>query len=125
MTRRYVVLVAEDDALVRNLINTVLLRDGYSVLLASDGQEALEVSRGYSGDIDLLLSDVVMPRMNGLNLAESLRAERPAIRSLLMSGKLGSETIRIGPEMDFLRKPFVPEELRQKLRELLSHFADL
>jgi len=124
MARSYVVLVAEDDALVRNLINAVLLRDGYSVLLASDGQEALEVSRGYSGEIDLLLSDVLMPRMNGLNLARSLKAERPGIRSLLMSGKLGSETICPSAEMDFLRKPFVPDELRRKMRELLSRLTD-
>jgi CheY-like chemotaxis protein len=124
MVRRHVVLVAEDDALVRDLINTVLLRAGYSVLLASDGQEALEVSRSYSGHIDLLLSDVVMPRMNGLKLAVNIRAERPAIRSLLMSGKLGTEIIRQSREVDFLRKPFLPEELRQKLREILDRAPD-
>jgi CheY-like chemotaxis protein len=120
MMRRHVVLLAEDDPLVRNLVSTVLLRDGYSVLVACDGEEALQVSRSYSGQIDVLLSDVVMPKMSGLNLAVSIRTERPATRSLLMSGKLGSEIIRESRELDFLRKPFVPEELRQKLREILS-----
>ena len=120
MTQRHVILLVEDDVLVRNLVNTVLLRDGYLVLVACDGEEALKVSRAYVGHIDLLLSDVVMPKMNGLNLAVSIRIERPAIRSLLMSGKLGSEVIRESRELDFLRKPFVPEELRQKLREILS-----
>ncbi|HKD04453.1 MAG TPA: response regulator [Bryobacteraceae bacterium] len=124
MARRHVVLVAEDDALVRELINSVLLREGYSVLLASDGVEALELSRGYSGDIHLLLSDVIMPRMNGVNLAANIRAERPATRSLLMSGELGTEITRPSREVDFLRKPFVPEELRRKLREILDPAPD-
>ncbi len=120
MVRCYVVLVAEDEELVRDLIHTILLRAGYSVLLASDGQEALELSRSYAGDIDILLSDVVMPGMSGVHLAESIRAERPAIRSLLMSGKLPSEIVSQGGDADFMRKPFVPEELRQKLREMLD-----
>ncbi len=125
MTQHCVVLVADDEAFVRNLVNTVLLRDGYSVLLASNGEEALRVSRGYSGSIDLLLSDVVMPGMSGFILAESLRAERPTIRSLLMSGKLGCDDIRSGAEIEFLRKPFVAQELRRKLREILNRAADL
>ena len=67
MKEPMVVLVAEDDVLVRNLINVVLSRAGYAVLLAADGEEALQISRHYAGEINLLLSDVMMPRMDGLS----------------------------------------------------------
>jgi CheY-like chemotaxis protein len=115
-----VVLVAEDDVLVRNLINTVLIRAGYAVLLASDGEEALALSRHYNGDIHLLLSDVTMPRMDGVELAARLREERPAVPALLVSGKMSSELIDGNCFFDFLRKPFVPDQLRSKLEEILS-----
>jgi CheY-like chemotaxis protein len=120
MTVPHVVLVAEDDVLVRNLINTVLIRAGYSVLLAADGQEALELSRRYLGEIHLLLSDVTMPKMNGFALAESIRQERPGTRALLMSGRLSSEIVEENAMFDFLRKPFVPAELKSKLETILS-----
>ena len=115
-----VVLVAEDDVLVRNLINTVLIRAGYAVLLAADGEEAMELSRRYNGDIHLLLSDVMMPRMDGLELAARLREERPTVPALLVSGRLSSELIEGNCYFDFLRKPFVPDQLRSKLEEILS-----
>src|SRR5579864_5539092 len=86
-----VILVAEDDVLVRNLINAVLSRAGYSVLLASDGAEALELSRHYAGEIHLLLSDVMMPRMDGVSLVHAIRGERPRTRALLISGRMSSE----------------------------------
>jgi CheY-like chemotaxis protein len=116
----WVVLVAEDDVLVRNLINTVLMRAGYSVLLASDGEEALELSRRYQGEIHLLLSDVVMPRMDGLELAARIREERPLARALLVSGKMSSEIVEGNALFDFLHKPFVPGQLRSKLQEILT-----
>ena len=115
-----VVLVAEDDVLVRNLVNTVLIRAGYAVLLAADGEEALDLSRRYNGDIHLLLSDVMMPRMDGLELVARLREERPTVPALLVSGKLSSELIEGNCDFDFLRKPFVPDQLRSKLEEILS-----
>jgi CheY-like chemotaxis protein len=115
-----VVLVADDDVLVRNLINVVLTRAGYTVLLASDGEEALELSRHYAGEIHLLLSDVVMPRMGGIQLAAVIRDERPTTRALLISGKLSSEILTGNSLYDFLRKPFVPDQLRGKLKEILG-----
>jgi two-component system cell cycle sensor histidine kinase/response regulator CckA len=124
MTRPFVVLVADDDVLVRNLINAVLTRSGYSVLLASDGVEALDLSRRYSGEIDLLLSDVTMPRMNGFMLAEQFRKERPDTRALLISGKTSSEIVAGNAMFDFLRKPFVPEQLKLKLVQILSRAPD-
>lgn len=120
MTRPYVVLVADDDVLVRNLINAVLTRSGYSVLMATDGQEALDMSRRYSGEIHLLLSDVVMPRMNGFKLAESIREERPGIRALLISGRTSSEILAGNALFHFLSKPFVPAQLKAKLQQILS-----
>jgi len=116
----YVVLVAEDDVLVRNLINTVLVRAGYSVLLAADGEEALQLSRRHSGNVDLLLSDVMMPRMDGITLAARIRDERPGTLALLISGRLSSEIVEANAMFDFLRKPFVPAQLRSKLEEILS-----
>jgi len=89
-------------------------------LLAADGEEALELSRRYSGDIHLLLSDVMMPRMDGLELVARLREERPTVPALLVSGKLSSELIEGNLAFDFLHKPFVPDQLRLKLEEILS-----
>jgi CheY-like chemotaxis protein len=120
MTRPFVVLVADDDVLVRNLINAILTRSGYSVLVAADGEEALELSRRYTGEIHLLLSDVIMPRMNGFKLAERIREERPSTRALLISGNTSAELQTCNAPFDFLHKPFVPEQLKAKLRQMLS-----
>ena len=89
-------------------------------MLAADGEEALELSRRYNGDIHLLLSDVMMPRMDGLELVARLREERPTVPALLVSGKLSAELLEGNCDFDFLRKPFVPDQLRSKLEEILS-----
>jgi CheY-like chemotaxis protein len=102
------------------MIHRVLTRAGYSVLLAADGEEALELSRGHSGGIDLLLSDIMMPRMDGLNLAARIREERPHTKTLLISGQMNSEMPDGDGFFGFLRKPFVPEQLRSKLEEILT-----
>jgi len=115
-----VVLVAEDDVFVRNLINTVLTRAGYSVLLAADGTEALELSRHFAGDIHLLLSDVMMPGIDGLKLAAKIHEERPGTPALLISGKTSSEIVQGNVLFDFLAKPFVPAQLKAKLNEVMS-----
>jgi two-component system cell cycle sensor histidine kinase/response regulator CckA len=120
MTEPYVILVAEDEVLVRNLINVVLVRAGYSVLIASDGEEALELSRRYAAEIHLLLSDVTMPRMDGFTLTKLLREERPSTKALLISGKLSSEILEGNAKFDFLRKPFVPDQLKSKIRDILA-----
>lgn len=119
-----VVLVAEDDVFVRNLINTVLTRAGYSVLVAADGAEALELSRHYAGEIHLLLSDVMMPGMDGVQLAAQIRQERPGTRALLISGKTSSEIVRGNTLFDFLAKPFVPAQLKAKLDEIMNRTAE-
>ena len=119
MRAPYVVLVAEDDLFVRNLINRVLVRAGYSVLLAADGEEALQISRSHPGKVDLLLSDVMMPRMDGITLLTRIRDERPGTLALLISGKMSSEISEGNTMFDFLRKPFMPAQLKTKLEEIL------
>ena len=102
------------------MINLVLTRASYSVLIACDGSEALELSRNYSGHIHLLLSDVTMPKMDGVTLAGKLRQERPEMQALLISGKTSSEIVHGSSTFHFMRKPFRPAQLRDKIDELLA-----
>ena len=82
-----VVLLAEDDAAVRNLVAFMLLKEGYAVLAANDGQEALDICRQFKDPIHLLLTDVTMPRMTGVELAEQVLKKRSEIKILIMSGE--------------------------------------
>ena len=110
-----VVLIVDDDANIRNFLSLMIQQKGYSLLTANDGQEALALSRTYPGDIDLLVSDVQMPRMNGLDLAGHVLDERPRTRVLMMSG-IEPDTLAL----PFLRKPFLPDELWRKLDEVFA-----
>jgi CheY-like chemotaxis protein len=115
-----VVLLAEDELVVRSLARSVLVSAGYKVLDATDGEHALEVSRGYKGSIDVLLTDVRMPKMNGIELSAQVTVERPGIKILFMSGKTSGDLIMHGEKIDFLRKPFQPEALCDRINSLLS-----
>jgi DNA-binding response OmpR family regulator len=115
-----VILVADDEALIRNLVTLLLQHDGYFVLSAADGHEGLELSRKYPGAIDLLITDMEMPRMNGTDLCGHLMEERPGIKVLVMSGKDISEIIRQNANMPFLPKPFNGETLKAKVRAILA-----
>ena len=90
------------------------------MLVATDGFEALELSRQYHGTIDLVLTDVKMPRMDGLALVEQLIKERPGIKILVMSGQISSVDLDKLQPLAFLRKPFSPETFRSKIREVLK-----
>jgi PAS domain S-box-containing protein len=117
------VLVAEDEAAVRQLSQRALEREGYTVLTAADGREALSRVARHEGTIHLLVTDVVMPGMGGRELARRLRRLRPAIRVLFMSGYPGEAVAQpggIAPGAPFLQKPFMPEELVRKAREVLD-----
>ena len=106
------VLLAEDEPALRQMVDRVLKGAGYRVLVASDGVEALRVSREHVGPIDLLLADVVMPRLGGMELAAGLVAERPRTRVLLMSGyAMDSGAPAVLAKVPFLAKPFTPAEL--------------
>jgi PAS domain S-box-containing protein len=117
------VLVVEDEQRVRSLAAIVLGQQGYRVLEASDGEEALRVAAEYGGEIHLLFSDLVMPKMTGNELASALRRTRPAIKVLLSSGYTDEAFAQEGgldPSIPFLQKPFTPRRLAIKVRETLD-----
>jgi len=117
------VLVAEDEDTSRQAIVHLLAEVGYRVLEARDGQAALEVARGHSGPLDLLLSDVVMPVMGGPELAKALLRERPDTRVLYMSGYVDSPIVDHGlldASQHLLAKPFSLEELLRAVRRVLD-----
>jgi PAS domain S-box-containing protein len=121
--RSAVILLVEDDELVRRLLSTTLRQLGYTVLEASGSQNALALSRGTSGLIHLLVTDVVMPQMNGRRLAEIIVKERPTTRVLFMSGYSDDEVLRAGVRMretPFIQKPFSADDLAAKVREALA-----
>ncbi|HEV7502878.1 MAG TPA: ATP-binding protein, partial [Vicinamibacteria bacterium] len=117
------ILLVEDEAAVRELLNEVLVEQGYVVLQASSGAEALRVSRAHRGAIDLLLTDVVMPGMSGREVATALSADRPGLRVLFASGYTAEAIARHGvlePGTDLIHKPFTPDALLQRVRERLN-----
>ena len=117
------ILVVEDEAPLRALTATVLRRAGYDILEASDGADAVRVVAGTTRPIHLLLTDVVMPRMNGRSLADKLSAEHPTMRILFMSGYTDDAAIhqRVRTSrVAFLQKPLTPEVLLHKIREVLD-----
>ena len=121
--RQRLILVAEDEPVIRNLVRLILAKAGYAVIDAADGQEALEVFRSYAGDIDLVISDLRMPRMSGVEFVEQIRLERPHIRVLLMSGHDFGMLREYAGCKGFLEKPFVPRQLTDKVAQLLNQPA--
>ena len=117
------VLVVEDYADLRELFQEILSGAGYLVLTAGDGKEGLAVARAHGGKIDILLTDIVMPNMLGTDLARELRAARPTLRVLFMSGH--AQPVITGasplpPGATLLQKPFMEAELLQKLGDVLA-----
>jgi CheY-like chemotaxis protein len=105
---------------VRRLARRVLQRSGYQVLEAGDGEEALRVAAAHDGRIDLLLTDVVMPRMGGLELAEKLLEMRPGVGVLYFTGYTDEAVARHGelaPGAGFIEKPFSPDALAARVRQ--------
>ena len=102
---------------IQNFARAILEEDGYFVLTAGNGEVALLLSQQYPGHIHLLLTDVVMPNMSGVELSKRISAERPGIQIVLMSGHSFVENIN--PMHAFLQKPFVPEQLSDTIKELL------
>jgi DNA-binding response OmpR family regulator len=114
-----VILLAEDDVPVQSFIWKLLKADGFTVLTAGNGEFALEASRRHPGPIDLLLTDVQMPRMSGLELCRNIRTERPGIKVLLMSGDLQERDQASVDGLPFLPKPFTVTALRESIEALL------
>jgi two-component system cell cycle sensor histidine kinase/response regulator CckA len=120
---RETVLLAEDEETVRRLTTMILERNGYRVLAAADGSSALDAAAEFDGSIDLLLTDVIMPGLNGRELADRFATLHPTARVLFMSGYAGEALSAQGvldPSVAFLAKPFVPAELARKVREVLD-----
>ncbi len=116
------ILLVEDNEIVRGPVTMVLEELGYDVVAAAGPAEALELAAD-GAPIDLLLTDVVMPGMNGRQLAERLRALRPKLKVLFMSGYTDDAVIARGVidhEMAFLHKPFGADQLAQVIAELLD-----
>ncbi|HEU4559201.1 MAG TPA: PAS domain S-box protein [Longimicrobium sp.] len=121
------VLLAEDEVTVRRLAVRVLRRGGFTVLEAADGEEALAVAREYDGPLHLLVTDMVMPRMGGRDLAARLRAARPNVPVVYVSGYAEEAVQRDGvldPGARFLSKPFTAEQLLEAVHATLREAAD-
>lgn len=117
------ILLADDESALRRLVRRVLERQGYRVLAAESGEAALQLAEGGHGEVDLLLTDVVMPGMSGRELAERLLPSHPGMRLLYTSGYTDDEIVRHGVSrcgIPFLAKPFAPEELLRKVQEVLE-----
>jgi two-component system, cell cycle sensor histidine kinase and response regulator CckA len=117
------VLVVDDEPLVRKMVALMLEGDGFSVLTAGDGPEAIDLSRSHRGGIDLLVSDVRMPEMDGRTLARELQAENPALPVLLMSGFCETEPEQQHRRFPILPKPFSLSSLLFVVRRLLNDRA--
>ncbi|MGZ3331487.1 MAG: PAS domain S-box protein [Gemmatimonadaceae bacterium] len=117
------ILLVEDEPAVRGLASRILEKQGYRVLSAQHGREAMDIASNETGKIDLVLTDVVMPGMNGRGLVERLSGIRPMMKSLYMSGYTDDDIIRRGfiePSKSFLQKPFTSEALLQTVRKVLD-----
>jgi DNA-binding NtrC family response regulator len=117
------ILIVEDERQVRNVARGILSRSGYTVIEADSAEKAQLICNTYSGTIDLLLSDVVMPRMSGPELVRALIPLRPTMKILCMSGYSDDATIRHGvfaANLAFLQKPLTVQSLTRKVREVLD-----
>jgi PAS domain S-box-containing protein len=117
------ILLVEDEKAVRGLALHVFQSHGYEVLTATDGRDAILVAEAYHGPIDLLVTDVVMPRMGGRELAEVLRSAFPKMKVLYTSGYTDDAVVRHGilrKEVSFLQKPYTPLSLTRKVRTVLD-----
>jgi DNA-binding NtrC family response regulator len=116
-------LLVEDEASVRQAARQFLTRSGYNVLEAIDGEDAVRASREYGGPIQLIITDVVMPRLGGPQLAERLADERPDMKVLFVSGYAENTILQHGKidvRTRFLQKPFSLKTLARKVREVLE-----
>ena len=117
------ILLVEDDAAVRELTNEILKMSGYTVIAAENGPQALEICEHLEEHIDLMVTDLVMPQMGGRELAKILTDKIPELRVLYMSGYTTSTSLQQGllePGSFFLQKPFAPDDLARRVREILD-----
>jgi len=121
------VLIVEDDTSIRKLAQKSLQPHGYRVLVAENGEDALKISKEHEGTIDLIITDVVMPKMGGKETADRLQALHPQMKVIYMSGYTDNAIVRHGvlaSGLNFLEKPFSPRALARKVREVLDKKQD-
>jgi two-component system cell cycle sensor histidine kinase/response regulator CckA len=118
------ILLVDDEPQVVTLVREMLTREGYKVLGAGDGEEALRIFDANQSEIDLLLTDIVMPQLNGRELADRIKAKQPGLRVLYMSGFMKEAILKYYgisiTGIPFLQKPFTRETLARKVREVLD-----
>jgi two-component system cell cycle sensor histidine kinase/response regulator CckA len=115
-----VILLAEDDVVVRNLVRLMLTREGYTVLTAKDGQEALRTCQAFQDPLHLLLTDMLMPHLDGMTLTARVKELRPQIKVILMTGFTIDEILTGNRPDAMLRKPFVPPTLLKCIKKVLA-----
>jgi CheY-like chemotaxis protein len=117
------VLVAEDEPSIRLIAERILARAGFDALVAASGPEALEIARNHEGSVDVLLTDVVMPQMSGVQLAGLLKEEHPGLETIFMSGypdQMLSARGVLEEAHNYLRKPFTASELLGEIEHALE-----
>ena len=117
-----VILLVEDDDQVRSLVRILLTSDGYHVVEAGTGPEALRLARAHEGEIDLLLCDMLLPEISGYDVAAAVKASNPEIKVILMTGWVEGEIVEKSVSdlgAAFLDKPFQPAKLRELVREMV------
>ena len=117
------ILLVEDDEGVRLMTTRILSSNGYTVMDAVSGPEALQIADGYQDSIHLLLTDVIMPKMNGRDLADRLTLQHPAMRILYMSGYTGNVLVNhevVDAGLAFIQKPFAAQTLLHRVRDVLD-----
>jgi CheY-like chemotaxis protein len=117
------ILLVEDEEMVRELVSEVLSQSGYTVIEAEDGEEALERFAEQEGHVDLLVTDVLMPRMGGKELAERAKAANPDLKVLFMTGFSDEAAKQQGlwvDEFAYIQKPFTVNSISEKVREVME-----
>jgi CheY-like chemotaxis protein len=115
-----VILVVDDEELIRNLARSVLERGGFEVLMAEDGEQALQTFRRHRGEVSVVLLDYTMPRMTGLQVMEALLKIEPGVRVVFSTGYAGdrdSESLMSSGAAGFVPKPYRPQELLHAIRQ--------
>lgn len=114
------ILLAEDEALLRELGETILRHAGYTVISVHRREELDSLLKSHTNDIDVLLTDVVMPEISGQELAKRVRSRWPGVRVIYTSGYPSDELKDMHRDATFLQKPFTPAELMEKIRQVLA-----
>lgn len=122
------ILLVEDESPVRTLVHSILSRQGFTVVPAESGEKALDICRSFDGTFDLLLTDMIMPGMDGITLQKQICEVRPGIRTLIMSGYTGEtleKAMLLEPDISFIGKPFGPEDLIKSVTAIIEPRSEL